>query len=130
MMHDKAAAENGFFVGVKQSDTGDEDESLLDGVYQANFFSGYSDGSCQVTRRELDVDGSGTFDATIVSDSDGESGSNEGVAYTIDENGLLEIASLDLYGIVSSDGGMMVVAKTGDSEGDVEFAVGIRMGTE
>ena len=110
-------------VGLKQT-TG-ADESLLSGSYRLNMLLGGSDDSNWTTSIDATADGAGNLNATVIADSEGDTGTHS-MTYTVDADGTMDITGSNDTGIVSSDGDMFILVNTKDDDNDVMLGIGIK----
>ncbi len=108
-------------VGLKKT-TG-ADASLFNGNYQMNQFGG-DDNSQWSTRISAAADGTGNVSATLLSDSEGDSGTYN-MSYSIGSDGTIELTDVG-KGIISSDGNIVLLVDTEATDDNVMLMLGIK----
>ncbi len=104
---------------------GDGDGNTLDpiaGTYFLHLFADTGSGNWN-QMNEVDFDGAGNLDASIVYDSSGGSGTFSGT-YDIAADHTFSFTGTDVEGIVSPNGNMMITIDTDPTDSDTEMLVG------
>jgi len=103
-------------------DNGSSYLNLLDGTYfLAMLADTGSDNWNQMN--EVEFDGTGNLDSSIVYDSDGDTGSFSGT-YDISADRSFTFAGSDVEGILSPDGNMMITIDSDPTDSDTEILIG------
>ena len=113
-----------FGCGGGDSD-GDGNGNTLDalaGTYFLHLFADTGSGNWN-QMNEVDFDGAGNLDASIVYDSSGGSGTYSGT-YAIAADHTFSFTGTDVEGIVSPNGNMMITIDTDPTDSDTEMLVG------
>lgn len=103
-------------------DGGGNTLDLLDGTYFLHLFADTGSGNWN-QMNEVEFDGAGNLDASIVYDSSGGSGTYSGT-YTIAADHTFSFTGTDVVGILSSDGNLMITIDTDPTDSDTEILVG------
>ena len=122
-LDDDADNEIVMMAGVKK--TSGASNSLFNGQYQTNVFGGDSD-SQSTTRLNSTADGAGNVTSTVIADSGGGEGTTYEATYTISIDGTTQIEPGPGSGIISSDGSILILVDTDDSDDDLQMSISIK----
>jgi len=104
------------------SDGDNSDLDSLDGTYFLHLFADTGSGNWN-QMNEVEFDGAGNLDSSIVYDSGGSSGTYSGT-YAIAADNTFSFTGTDVEGILSPDGNMLITIDTDPTDSDTEILVG------